>query len=834
MKLRLHYCQLSTANCQLSTNPNSSSVNEIIMIKNYFKIAWRNLTRNKGYSVINIGGLAVGIAVAMLIGLWVYDEVGYNHSFKNFQHIAQVSRIYTEPLNRETNNSVYLPQPMAKVLRNNYGHLFKHVIKTQGERDFDLKIGNNTVTKKGEFIENGIIDMFSLKMLRGGKESLNDQQSIIISESTAKALFGSVNPINQQIKLNDYFDTKVTGVYEDPAQNSIFGDVQFFANYDNLIANNPDIRANEDNWGHTSHFIYIQTADHVSLDQANAAIHNLYLKDAPSNFAEGAKKYNLALWLYPMEKWYLYSEFKDGYPVSGRITYVWLFAIVGIFVLLLACINFMNLSTARSEKRSKEVGVRKVMGSARSSLIFQFLSESFLVVFLAFIIGIFITFISIPSFNALTEKNIQLPVFNLYFWLFSAAFLFITALLAGIYPALYLSSFQPIKVLKGTLRLGRFASYPRKVLVVMQFTVSVILIIGTVVVYQQIKYAQNRPVGYNKESLVEIKMFDPNFRDNKLAIKEALITNGIVSEVGFSSSPVTTIWDNWGGFSWKGKDPRSESSFSVTWVNEDFGKTIHWKIMQGRDYSREYGTDTSAVIINESAAKYLGFKNPVGEYITFDADGTKRQIIGVVDDIVAESPFEPVRIGFYWLQKNLNHLGQMYVKINPKLSMGTALPKMEAIVKKTVPAAPFQYRFTDEEYARKFSAEQKISNLSSIFAILAIFISCLGIFGLASFVAEQRAREIGIRKVLGASVANLWQLLSKDFVVLVIISCFIAVPVANYFMQGWLSGYQYRTEISWWIFAAAGVGALLITILTVSFQAIKAALANPTNNLRSE
>ena len=803
------------------------------MVKNYFKTAWRNLIKNKGYSAINIGGLTIGIAVAILIGLWVWDEISYNQSFENYHHIAQVTRLYTQPLTQQTNNTAYLPQPMANVLRNKYGHLFKHVVKTQSERDFDLKIGNNTFTKKGEFIENGVIDMFSLKMLKGSKESMNDRQSIIISESTAKALFGNDNPINQQIKLNNYYDTKVTGVYEDPAQNSFLGDIQFFANYDNLIANNPDIRSHEDDWGQTSHFIYIQTADHVSLDQADAAIRKLYFKDAPPDFIEGSKKLNQVLWLYPMEKWYLYSEFKNGYPSGGRITYVWLFAVVGIFVLLLACINFMNLSTARSEKRSREVGVRKVMGSTRSSLIFQFLSESFLAVFLAFMIALLIVFISIPVFNELTEKGIKLPISNGYFWFLSALFLFITALLAGMYPAFYLSSFQPIKVLKGSFRLGKFASYPRKILVVMQFTVSVVLIIGTVVVYQQIKYAENRPVGYNKESLLWFKLFDPNFRDKKSAIKDALLSSGIVSDIGFSSSPITTIWDNYGDFTWRGKNPESESSFSVTWVNEDFGKTVHWKILQGRDYSKDFGTDSSAVIINETAAKYLGFKNPVGEFIT-DGGGAKRQIIGVVDDIVAESPYEPVRMGFYWLQKDLNHLGQMNVKVNPNISMNAVLPRIEAIFKKIAPAAPFQYKFADEEYALKFSAEQKISRLSTIFSVLAIFISCLGIFGLASFVAEQRTREIGIRKVLGASVANLWQLLSKDFVILVIVSCFIAIPIAHYFMQKWLLSYQYRTELSWWVFAAAGIGALFITILTVSFQAIKAAIAKPVVSLRSE
>jgi len=466
-------------------------------------------------------------------------------------------------------------------------------------------------------------------------------------------------------------------------------------------------------------------------------------------------------------------------------------------------------------------------------LIFQFLSESFLAVSLAFIIAIFLTFISIPIFNELTEKSIKLPFSNFYFWALCTLFLFITALLAGIYPAFYLSSFQPIKVLKGTLRLGKFASYPRKTLVVIQFTVSIVLIIGTVVVYKQIKYAENRPVGYSKESLLWFKMFDPNFRDNKDAIKQALFSSGIVHDIGFSSSPITNIWDNYGDFSWRGKNPESESTFSVTWVNEDFGKTVQWKILQGRDYSKDFGTDSSAVIINETAAKYLGFKNPVGEFIT-GVDGTKRQIIGVVDDIVAESPYEPVRMGFYWLQKNLNHLGQMNVKINANFSVSNALPKIEAIFKKITPAAPFQYKFADEEYALKFSTEQKISKLATIFAVLAIFISCLGIFGLASYVAEQRTKEIGIRKVLGASVSNLWQLLSRDFVVLVIVSCFIATPVAHYFMQKWLLGYQYRTDLSWWIFVASGIGALIITLLTVSFQAIKAAVAKPVNSLRSE
>lgn len=804
------------------------------MLKNYFKTAWRNIVRNKGYSAINIGGLAVGMAVAMLIGFWVYDEVSFNQSYKNYDRIAQVSRIYTEPLSQQTSNSVWLPQPMVKVLRNNYGYLFKHVTITRGIQEFNIKTGQNTFTKKGQFIEDGVIDMLSLKMLKGNNKSLSGIQNIIISASAAKALFGNDDPINKQIRINNRFDSKVTGVYEDQAPNSSFADVQFFGNYENLLANSPEIKVHENTWSHTSHFIYVQLADHVTMNQANAAIQQLYEKNSPADFAEGAKKYKTSLWLYPMEKWYLYSEFKNGYPDGGRITYVWLFGTVGIFVLLLACINFMNLSTARSEKRSKEVGIRKAVGSLRSSLIFQFLGESFLVVFFAFVISLFLTYVSIPGFNSLAGKSIRLPLANYYFWGLSVLFLIITSLLAGIYPAVYLSSFKPIKVLKGAIHLGKYASYPRKVLVIVQFSVSIILIVGTVVVYRQIEYAQNRPVGYNRESLLQIFTFDPDFQNNKPALQQALLKSGIVSNIGFSSSPVTAIWDNWGGFSWKGKVPESESGFSVTWINEDFGKAIHWKIRQGRDFSKDFSTDTSAVIINEAAAKYMGLKNPVGEMITFDEDGAKRQIIGVVDDIVAESPYEPVRRGFYWLEKNPNSLGLMQVKLNPNQSMNTALPKIEGIFKNIVPSAQFQYKFADEEFASKFSAEQKVSKLSTVFAVLAIFISCLGIFGLASFVAEQRTKEIGVRKVLGASTFNLWTLLSKDFVLLVIVSLWIASPVAYYIMRSWLQNYQYRTGLSWWIFAAAGTGVLMITLLTVSFQSAKAAMANPVKSLRSE
>ncbi|OYU94359.1 MAG: ABC transporter permease [Bacteroidetes bacterium B1(2017)] len=804
------------------------------MLKNYFKIALRNLQKNKVYSFINIGGLAVGMAVAMLIGLWVYDEISYNRNYQNYDRIAQVHNHIIEPLEKKADYATTLPQPMAKVLREKYGHLFKHVILIQWAGDYSMRIGENNYVKKGQFFDNGVIDMFSIKMLKGSKESLNDPQAIVISESTSKSLFAEKEPIGQIIKLNNKINCKITGVYEDIAKNSFLGDVQFIGNFENTKATFPEVKANETNWHNSSQRLFVQTADNVNVEQANAAIKNFYFKDAPDDYKKLAKEYQAILYLNPMKNWYLYADFKDGYPSEGRITFVWLFAIVGLFVLILACINFMNLSTARSEKRAKEVGIRKAIGSVKSQLVNQFLSESFLVVFFAFIITLILVSISIFPFNELTDKNIKMPFYNLYFWLLCLTFIASTSLLSGFYPAFYLSSFEPIKVLKGTIRQGKYASMPRKVLVVVQFTVSIILIIGTIIVYEQIQYAQNRPIGYNKESLIRIPMDDPNFNNNKLIMKEEILRNGLADNVAFSSSPVTSIWDNWGGFTWKGKKAESESSFSVTYINEDYGKTIQWKIKQGRDYSNEFSTDSSAVIINESAAKYIGLKNPIGEFITNDDTQQRRQIIGVVEDVIADSPYEPVKMGFYWYVKNPNDVGQMLVKINPNISANKALAKIELIQKKLVPSAPFQFKFTSDEYGQKFKSEQLLGKLATLFTFLAIFISCLGLFGLASFVAEQRTKEIGIRKVLGASVASLWQMLSKDFVVLVIISCMIAAPIAYYFMSNWLQKYNYRTEISWWIFASAGIGAMFITLLTVSYQAIIAALVNPVKSLKSE
>ncbi|GAB3524087.1 ADOP family protein [Emticicia fontis] len=806
------------------------------MLFNYFKIAFRNLAKNKVYSFINIGGLAVGMSVAILIGLWIYDELSYNKSHKNYESIAQIRNISTDPNTGITRSGPALQFPLGTALKNNYKHYFKHVLQAFWVGDYTLSSVNDKYPKRGEFIDGDVIDMLSLKMIKGSAASLNDPHSIILSRSTAEGIFGKEDPINKNLKIDNRMDVVVSGVYEDLPKNNRFSEIQFFSPWALWVSSNDWVKANENEWNNSSFNVYVQLHPNVSVEQANAGLKGFYDKNAPKEIANDWRKYSPGIFLYPMKQWHLYSEFKDGKIVGGRITFVWLFGIVGIFVLLLACINFMNLSTARSEKRAKEVGIRKAIGSVRVQLIQQFLSESFLVVLFAFVLAIGFVLTALPWFNNLADKDMSVPFKNPVFWAISIGFIVFTSALAGMYPAFYLSSFQPVKVLKGTFKLGRFASLPRKVLVVVQFTVSVVLIVGTIVVYQQIQHARNRPVGYNREGLIKVSLNDPNYKGKQDVIKSQLIGTGMVENMALSSSPLTEIWSNAGGYNWKGKNPELASDFAVINVTHDFGKLIDWKIKEGRDFSRTFATDSNAIVINETAAKYLGLKNPVGEFVTNQDEGASKswQIIGVVKDLVMQSPYEPVKRSFYFLDPKYVDVNQMIIKMKPNVSASEALPKIEAVFKEIVPSALFDYKFVDQEYGNKFNQEERIGKLASFFALLAIFISCLGLFGLASFVAEQRTKEIGIRKVLGASVTSLWQMLSKDFVMLVIISCLLAAPIANYFMSQWLTKYDYHTEISWWVFVVTGFGALGITLLTVSYQAIKAALMNPIKSLKTE
>jgi ABC-type antimicrobial peptide transport system permease subunit len=437
---------------------------------------------------------------------------------------------------------------------------------------------------------------------------------------------------------------------------------------------------------------------------------------------------------------------------------------------------------------------------------------------------------ALPFFNDVADKKINIPWASPIFWLLGIGFSMVTGLVAGSYPALYLSSFNPVKVLKGTFKAGRFAAVPRKILVVLQFTVSVILVIATIVVFKQIQYAKNRPIGYDRTGLVSIRLLSKGIHEHFEAVKNELKSEGAITEMAESFGSLTENWQTNGGFYWQGKDPGLAVDFPNSGVSYDFGKTLGWQFVQGRDFSREFATDSAAFIINESAAKYIGFKNPVGEIIKWD--GQPMKVIGVIKDVVVESPYAPVRPSLYYMDKSASNFAVM--KIRPNLSARDALAKIEAVFKKFSPLQPFNYTFTNEEYASKFDNEERIGKLASSFAVLAIFISCLGLFGMATFMAEQRIKEIGVRKVLGASVLNLWGLLSKDFVALVAISLLIAIPVAYYGMYNWLMGYEYRSCMPWWIFAGAGVGALVVTLVTVSYQSIKAAMMNPVKSLKTE
>jgi len=795
------------------------------MIKSYFKIAFRNLIKQKGYSFINITGLASGMAVAILIGLWIWDELSYNKYHQNYDRIAQVwqHNIY----NGNVGSQVANPYLMAEEIRNNFDSDFKYVLQSSWNNNHILTNGEKKFNKSGSYFEPQVTDMLSLNMLKGTKDGLKEPHSILLSESTAKAYFGDTDPMNQLMRIDNKQDVKVTGVYEDLPYNSSFRDMGYVLPWSLYLITNEWINKMDNPWGSNFTQTFALIADNADMEKVSAKI-----KDVKFNKLrdEGDRKYKPIVFLLPMSKWHLYSQFKNGVNTGGRIEFVWLFGIIGVFVLLLACINFMNLSTARSERRAKEVGIRKSIGSVRGQLISQFFSESLVVAFFAFAAAIFLVQIMLPAFNQVADKKLMLPWLNPVFWLMGICFSLFTGIIAGSYPALYLSSFQPVKVLKGTFRVGRFASIPRKVLVVVQFTVSVTLIIGTVIVFQQVQFAKNRPIGYNRNALIQMYMSTPDIHNHFETVRNELKTSGAIVEMAESGSPTTSVWNSNGGFEWSGKDPALAVDFPNNGVTHEYGKTVGWQFKEGRDFSREFSTDSSAFVINEAAAKFLGFENPVGETLVWDEKPFT--IIGIIKDMVVESPYEPARASLFHISKDEGNV--TLLKINPDMNSREALAKIEGAFKKYNPDAPFEYKFVDEEYARKFGNEERVGKLASFFAALAIFISCLGIFGLASFVAEQRAKEIGVRKVLGASVFILWKMLSKDFVWLVVISLFIALPASAYFMNNWLLKYEYRTEISWWVFVLAGLGALVITLATVSYQAIKAALANPVDSLKSE
>ena len=738
------------------------------MLKHNLEIAWRNLLRNKSYSSINIGGLAIGMAVVIIIGLWVVDEFTFNTYHKNHDRIAQ---IHDRSLNTDTGDiqqGQSLLYIAGTLIKENYADYFEHVLRANWVGNYTLDTGKNVYSRTGEFIESGALEMFSIKMIRGTHASMEDQNAVVLSESSALAIFGNADPIGKSLKINNEMNGVVKGVYEDLPKNTRFEEVKFFANWDMYEAANP-ARFNmlKTMWDDQSFNLYVQLKPEANFETVDAALNKFYLDYGPKDDLASYQERKQQLFMHPMDKWHLYSEFEQGVASGGRITFVWLFIGIGIFVLLLACINFMNLSTARSEKRAKEVGIRKTVGSRKNQLIHQFLGESLLVSGISLLLALVLVLVSLPWFNELAAKEMGIPWGNWLFWAALLSFTVLTGLLAGSYPALYLSSFSPIKVMKGTFKAGKYATVPRKVLVVFQFVVSILLAIGTAVVFYQIQFTKERPVGYDRDNLLMVEMNNPDYDGKYNLLRNELKNTGFVEEMAQSSSPLTGLYSWSMGFDWPNKDPERDVVFAIVRVTHDYGKTVGWQFEGGRDFSRKFASDTLAVVLNEAAVKYMGLEDPVGKFLT-QGDSPPLKIIGVSKDMIMDSPYEPIPQTMFFLNYRTNYIN---IKLKSGVSITTAIEKASSVFAKVVPTANFDYKFVDELYGRKFESEQRLGNIAGIFALLAIFISCLGLFGLASFVAEQRTKEIGVRKVLGATVYNLWKMLSKDFVVLVLVSC---------------------------------------------------------------
>ena len=792
------------------------------MIKNYFKIAWRNLLRNKTLSFINIFGLATGLTFALLIGLWIQYETSFDTFHTNGSRIALVLKHTL--FNDQKNTQEPTPLPLYDELRTNYPEV-KRATRITWAYDHSLVVGNNKFNRKGRYVDPAFLDMFSFPLVEGSTAAaLNDPNSIILTTSLAHALFGTENPIGKTIRLNNANDVRVTAIAKDVPHNSTI-DFDFLIPFQFLIDHDEWIKGNKTDWGNNFLMNMVELKEGASMDALSKKI-------GPLNVQKDARMKNQVLFLHPLNKWHLYNDYKNWVNTGGKIAYVRLFGIIGIFILLIACINFMNLSTARSEKRAKEVGIRKVVGSRKRNLIFQFLSESVLTAFLAFLLSMLLIQLLPPFLKDLGFEHIRFDFSNIFLLATGLGICVITGLVAGSYPAFYLSSFIPVKVLKGVFKQGQGPATFRKVLVVVQFTISAVLIIGTIIVFQQVNHARKRSIGYNPNNMLNISA-SHDLAVNYDALRAELLNTGYIESVAKSSQPMTAIYNQWSDFSWEGKDPHADIALDAIIASWDFEKTVGLRFKQGRGFSRDFPTDSSAIILNEAALQVIGYKDPIGK--TMKLGGQTKTIIGVIENVILTDPFRsaaPLAIIFNYSKTDA--VNNIFLRLKPTADLQKTLAAIKPVFDKYNPSLPFAYSFADEEFGKKFAVENQVGKLASIFAGLTIFISCLGLFGLAMFMAERRVREIGIRKVLGASVVNLWLLLSKEFMWLVLIACVIASPLAFWLMKDWLDKYEYRVDIGAWVFLAVGILAFVIALFTVSIQSIKAALTNPVKSLKTE
>lgn len=788
------------------------------MIRNYFKIAWRNLFRNKSFAVTNLLGLTIGITCTILILLWVQDELAYDKFHANHKNIYQVMA------NRDFNNQVFTDPnmilPLADAIGKNSSQVKYAVVTTQRKPSI-LTYGDMALKKWGYTVSEHFFDMFSWKFIKGSAATaLPDPYTIVLTQSAANAIFGKEDPINKVVKIDNGYNAKVTAIVADPPGNSTFRfDYINTFNY----AGDAEKRSMTD-WVNSSWNVFVQTNPN-----ANIAVLEKNINDIKHQHDPGDKKIS-TYFAFPMNKWRLYSNFKDGKNTGGMIEYVRLFSIIAVIILLIACVNFMNLSTARSEKRSKEVGIRKTLGSNKKQLILQFFLESVILVFIAFAFAVVLVYLLLPFFNVLVDKHLSLDISQPYFWAGAGAIIVLTGIIAGSYPALYLSSFNPVKVLKGAFFSGKQVVTPRRILVVAQFVISILLISSTIIVYRQIQHVKNRDIGYNPSNLIMLPS-SPDISKNFIAIKQELEQTGMIDAVTRASSPVTDIWWRSVAPDWKGKPDNMKIIIAGLATDEDYAKTMGIKMLQGK-YFTGSPSDSSAMLLNKAAVEAMGLKEPVVG-MEMRRGGTRNYtVIGIMDNVVMQSPYKPVDpMMIYYNPRNTSMIN---VRLAKGVSPQKALHPLESIFKKYNPAVPFEYQFVDQEFGKKFLTEELISKITNIFAGLAIFICCIGLAGLASFTIEKRFREIGIRKVLGASVQQVLLLISKEFLQLVGVAFLIAVPLTWWAMNKWLDNYTYKVSINVWVFVIVGLLLLLLTLLIVWINIAKAALSNPVKSLRTE
>ncbi len=803
------------------------------MFKNYFRTAWRNISRNKVFSALNILGLAIGMGVALLIGLWIHDQYSYDRWLPNYEQAYQVRFNLNDHGVIRTQKDVC--RPLEDALKNDVRGV-AYTSPAYGPFPNTLTAGNKKILLRNLIAGDGFLQIFQFPILEGNRSTaMMDPNSIVLTESTARALFGDENAMNKIVRIYDpvnfnpdysNVNLKVTGILKDLPHNSSF---QFdYLTPLSLLVSGAWAKAANNNWDQSSFEMFIGLQPNADPVQVGTDARMLVKKYAPSTY----RTFHQQVLLQPMKDWHLRSEFQNGKVVGGLIDYMKLFSIIGILVMMIACINFINLSTARSQKRAREVGVRKVIGSTRKGLILQFLIESIVLTSIGFILSLLLVQLVLPSFNALVRSNISIPFSDVRFWMMMTGYVLFTGLLAGSKPAFYLSSFQPVRVLKAVLQTGRSAAFSRKALLVLQFTCSIGLIISTVIIYRQIQFARNRPTGYDPNRLLESTSGTGDY----IALKHAVLASGMVSKMTKSLSGVTEVRSRNTISDWQGKLPNEPLTLAMNAVSDpDYFETLGEKFILGRNFTGNYSSDSSCTIINEAAIKRMRLKNPLGNFITWtgpDGSQVRLRVIGVVKDALTDAPFSPVEPIFFLYQPGWTYT---YIyRLAPTVNTLTALAGLKPIFEKYDPSISYMYRFVDEDYARKFEIEMLIGKLAGIFTVLAVFTCCLGLFGLAAYLAEQRTKEIGIRKVLGASISEVFLLLTKDFIILVIISCMFASPIAFYFLQNWLQQYYYRIHIGPGVFIASAVLAIVIALLTISFQSVKAATANPVTSLRSE